>query len=185
MADDKTILFIPGWLDSGAVRGYENSWDIWQEPLDMERLVATDYIVAHSAGALLALAAWEKNKNISLILVSPLLDKKNLFVRWTKVMLLGGGVDLTWKRFKVLSHLFPGLIKLKRLLKIDPQKIIREMPKDKILIIRGRKDKYICTEDSLRTLKIASEKIIQLDGVGHNWCKKIDETINDYISGQQ
>ena len=111
MANAKKILFIPGWLDSGALRGYENSWDIWSGAMDINFPVETDYIVAHSIGSSLALAAWKNNSKLSLILVNPLLNQKHLLSRWAKCM-AKEGTDLSWERLKIIVQLGSGLIKL-------------------------------------------------------------------------
>ena len=60
-------------------------------------------------------------------------------------------------------------------------KIIKKIPKNKIIIIRGKNDKYFCDEESVKILKKNKIGIIEVKNAGHSWNKKFDEVIEKFV----
>jgi len=179
MTEKKKIIFIPGWLDSGEIHGYENSLAIWEKPIDFQQVMEADYLIGHSIGAALALHYREINPDLSIILVNPLISKRGLSRRWLE-FIIREGTHLPRRRLKILFHIPSGVAKLIRLFRIDQLAIIKKMPKERLLIIRGKNDRHLGGEDG-RLLHQAGIPVLEIAGVGHNWHKRIDAVITSYI----
>ncbi|MCU0680272.1 MAG: hypothetical protein MUF50_03165 [Planctomycetes bacterium] len=173
----KTYLCLPGWLDCGENYGYSNSLNIWEEKMDLNKTIDTDYIIGYSVGAILALKYWQNNKNLSLILVNPIIEKKGLFLRWLKC-LLKEGTPLSFRRLRIIIRFVSGLTKLKKLLTINSLEIIKKIPKEKIIILRGENDNYLCDKSSLSSFASQGIKIIDINNAAHNW----NNNFNQYIT---
>jgi len=63
------------------------------------------------------------------------------------------------------------------LLKTDPLEIIKEIPRDKLLIIKGEDDKYFCDLESVGIFKKYNISFIEMKGVGHYWVPEVDNYI--------
>jgi hypothetical protein len=72
------IIFIPGWMDTVENRVDWPGLDIWKEKINPEIEIDSEYVVGHSAGANWDLLNWHKNRNTKLILVAPVIPKRNL-----------------------------------------------------------------------------------------------------------
>jgi len=181
--DKKEILFIPGWMDKGEFHGYPNSLNIWTEKINLDFKFKENIIIGHSVGASLALLNWEKNKNSKLILFGPLIPRRNLltwFHKWIRFILYEG-TPMPIRRIKLLRHLILGTVVLVKMLKVDSLKIIRKIPKDKLIIVKGTDDKYFCDEKIANQLKKEGFDIIEVKRMGHNWGEKIEEFLDNYL----
>ncbi len=178
------IKFIPGWMDRARFYGYEGP-DIWIKNIKPEEKIDADYLVAHSLGNHFALLNWLENKNTKLILVNPLLIKRNFrswIFRWMRFS-LGEGAVVYPQRMYFAHYLFSGIKKAQRFLSLNVLEILDQVSKEDIVcVIRGKKDKYFCTEEVATVIKEKNIPLIELDGVGHMWHYKIDEAIENIIS---
>lgn len=180
--NNKKIKFIPGWMDRTIFYHYEGL-DIWMKNINPEEKIEADYILAHSLGNHFALINWQKNKNTKLILVNPLLIKKNFrswMMRWIRFS-CGEGITVNPRRYPAIFHIFSGIKKAHRMFQIDIMEIIDKISKEDIYIIRGKKDKYFCNEEVVKIIKEKNISLIELEGVGHMWHEKIDEAVNDIL----
>jgi hypothetical protein len=169
------IIFIPGWMDT--VENLVN-WpglDIWKKKIDINQKIEAEYVVGYSSGANWALVNWQKNKNTKLILVSPLVPKRkvrNWFFRWLKHEIFEGS-KISAKRSKCFHHVIRGIVGLVKLMQVDPILIIDEIPKENIVIVKGKKDNNFFDAEAAEMIKEKRIRLIELEEVGHNWNKKI------------
>lgn len=178
------FVFVPGWMNIGKVYGYEDSLDIWTNNIDPEKKIETEYVIGHSAGALFALLNWNANKNTKIILVGPMIPKRSTFgwlVRWGK-FILTEGTHMPLARIKLFSHFFSGTLRLLRLIKFDPMDIVCNMPKENIVVVRGKQDNYLCDEGVVAMLRENNIPVIEVDGLGHDWNEKASELIKKLTS---
>lgn len=173
------FVFIPGWMSAGKIYGYENSLDIWTENIDPKNKIEAEYVVAHSAGALFALLNWDANKNTKLILLGPMVPKRSAFgwlLRWGK-FILTEGTHMPFARVKLFPHFISGTLCLLRLIKFDSFSILYNIPKENVVVIRGKQDNYLCDDGVASLLKERSIPIIEVDGLGHDWNDKASKLI--------
>jgi hypothetical protein len=176
------IKFIPGWMDRAELYNYDGL-NIWNEDVKPEDRIDAKYILAHSIGAHFALLNWKKNKNTKLILVNPLLVKRKFRCwawRWIKFFFFEEP-EINAKRAFVWLHLFSNLKKCRKMLQIKVSDILDEIPKEDILIIRGKKDRLFCNEEVAAVIKEKNLPLIELEDNGHLWTEKVDEAIEKYI----
>lgn len=179
----KNVVYIPGWLDRGEIHGYQNSRDVWAKEQDAQLNSETNYVIGHSIGAFIALDCWQKKKDIHSILVGPLVPQRNLLGwlwRWVKFILCEG-TPLSPERLKTFLYIVQGTVKLVKLLRRDPLAILERVPKDHILIIRGKDDLFFCDEEAVRIFRERGIPTIEVAGAGHNWCPEIDTVIEEYL----
>jgi hypothetical protein len=178
------IIFIPGWMDT-----VENlvSWpglDIWKKKIDISQRIDAEYVVGYSIGANWALVNWKKNRNIKLILISPLIPKRKVrywFFRWVKHEIFEGS-KITVRRSKCFPHIFHGIYNLVKLMSVDPILIIEEIPKDNLIIVKGKKDNHFFDDEAVGIIREKEIRLIELDGVGHNWNERIVLEVEKIIS---
>lgn len=178
------ILFIPGWMDKGEIRGFSNSLNIWTEKTDLRCRFEENVIVGHSAGAQMALLNWNKNKNSKLILIGPMFPHRG-FWGWAKKWIRFAnqeGTMMSRERIKLLLHPAVGFTVLLKMLKVDVLAEIKKIPKDKIVIIRGVEDIHFCDRKIADKLKKEGYNIIEVEGAGHNWHIKFNEAIENIIN---
>ncbi len=179
LKDNKKILFIPGWLDSGELHGYKNSLDIWNKNINIKKNFNVDFVIAHSAGILVALYNWNIHKNFKIILINPIFSKKNILKKWFKMMIYEG-TQYSFKRIIIFFSVVPALIKIIKLFKIPIVDIINSIPRDNLIIIYGEKDKYFCNKQLIHSFKDRF-KIIEVRGAGHNYNIDIEKAIINII----
>jgi hypothetical protein len=178
------ILFIPGWMEEGKFYGYPNSLDIWtKKNLDLNCKFNEDLIVAHSAGSLVALVNWKNNKDSKLILFGPMIPKRHpieWLYRWIKFILKEGPPPAV-KKLSFIKNLPLGFRILMKLQKIDSLELIKKIPKDKLIIVRGSKDHYFCDEKISNSLKEEGFNVVEIKNIGHNWKKEVDNFLSKNI----
>lgn len=180
---NEKITFIPGWMDIGERHGYVNSLNLWSEKVNLVNKIKTEYVVGHSMGALGALINWKYNENTKLILVGPLIMKRNILswlILWVKFM-FKEKTPMPKERLILMIHIFSGIKKLIELLKINYFEIIDTIPREDLIVIRGELDNYFCGKETVDELRKRNIRVFDIKGVGHNWNKKIDEKISEII----
>ncbi|MDP3957433.1 MAG: alpha/beta hydrolase [bacterium] len=184
--NSKNIVYIPGWMDRGEIHGYWNSRDVWAKERDVQLNSETRYVIGHSVGALIALDCWQKKKDLRLILVGPLVPRRSYpawLWRWVKFVLYEG-IPLSLERMKTFLYIVQGTVRMVRLMHIDPFMIIEQIPRENVLIIRGKDDLFFCDEEAMKIFKEKGVPVVEIDGAGHNWHPKIDTAIEEYLLGK-
>ncbi len=174
-------IFIPGWMDTADNRVDFPGWEIWKNKINSNEKIDAEYIVGHSLGANFALINWDNCKNTKLILVNPLVPKRNIFswlLRWIK-FLFTEGTHLNRKRFVTFLHIINGIKVSLSLLSKDLTDIFDRIPRENIIIIRGKEDKHFFNKKIADALKAKSIKIIEVEKMGHGWNDKFNEVINN------
>jgi hypothetical protein len=176
-------IFIPGWIDTVKNRVDFDGIDIWKKSFDLNQKVNTEYLIGHSAGANWALLVWQNNREAKLILVNPVIPKRNIF-SWFYRMIkfwIFEGTKISRERMKCFRYFFSSIPKIIKLLKVDLMPIIFEMPKENLIIIKGKHDDFIFDSKISNELKSKNINVIEIKEVGHNWSKKMEEEINRII----
>jgi hypothetical protein len=140
----------------------------------------TDYVIAHSVGSLIALYNFKLHKNFKLILVNPVIFKKNLLINWLKFITHEGLPKSFRKSFKI-RKLILALIKLFKYFKLPIIDVLNQIPPDNLVIIYGQKDKYLFDNKLLKIFKDYDFKIIRVDGAAHNYENNLKEAVNNLI----
>lgn len=179
--DNDKILFIPGWLDRGGLHGHKNSLDIWNKKIDLKKDFKADLVITHSLGALAALANWNIHKNFKIIMINPVFSSKNVFSRWLKFM-AHEGAGYSFKRTILFFYLVtPAIFKARKLFKVPAAEIIKTIPKDDLIIIHGAKDKYLYDQEFINNFSHNGFDIVEVEGTGHNYNKKIEKQLTEII----
>jgi len=180
LKNNNKILFIPGWLDTGERHGYQNSLDIWNKNIDISKDFKADYVIAHSLGSLVALYNWKLYKNFKIILVNPVISRRDIFKRWYKFN-ISEGIPNSFKRSIKVWRIVPSLIKTIRLFKVPALDIIKTIPKKDLIIIGGKNDIHLFDKEILKNLKKNGFRIKEVSGAGHNYEEKIERAVFDFI----
>ena len=179
----KNLFIIPGWMKSVSFYGNYNGLDIWKKDFDLTTKIDTKNIVSHSAGTIFALVNWNlnPNKKIKLILINPLLPQKNFlqwFFSWLRFAFKGKiRIDKTMG----IKQLFPAIKNFSALLKFNPLAIAEKIPKENLTIIRGANDKFFCNDKVAEIIRNNDIKLIEIEGLGHEWNEKFFDAIRDVI----
>lgn len=172
-------VYIPGWFDTVENRVDYYGLDIWKEKINPETKIDAEYVIGHSLGANFALLNWSINKNTKLILTNPIIGKKNIadwFLRWLRFIFCEGA-DINGKRWQSLPHFFNNFKLCFKLIRVDSEKIIKEVTKENIIVIRGKNDNFFCDNETRDFLKKEGIKVIEIDEVGHHWDNRMNEEI--------
>ncbi|MFA6136051.1 MAG: hypothetical protein WC705_01715 [Candidatus Paceibacterota bacterium] len=174
----KKVLLLPGWMRTLRLYKAHNDFDVRIGKLDDESVLA-DYVIGLSLGSLAVLQQVESIKG-KIILINPPLPKKSIliwFVNWLKFIVTEG---LFFERQKFTRNpikFISALIVCVKLLNVDFSKTLDSI-KGRLLIIRGRNDRFFCNDKTIKFLSAREIRIIEING-GHNWCEEIEKTIND------
>jgi hypothetical protein len=175
------ILFIPGWLDTGKRNNFQNSLEIWRKNININQDFGVDYVIAHSAGSLVALANWQKYHNFKIILVNPVIQRKWVFWHWVEFM-IAEGISQTFKQSVRICNIIPAMFKMAKLFKIPVFEIIDSIPQENMLVFYGEKDKYLCRRELIKIFREKGFKTIEVKGAGHNYDPIINKEIFKNIS---
>lgn len=176
-------IFIPGWMNTAENCVDYAGLEIWKKKTNIEDKIDSEYVIGYSLGADFVLINWEKNRNTKLIVVNPLLPRRSLFSwfwRWIK-FLLAEGSRMNKKRFSTLLHPVNALRLCYFLLTQDISKILDEIPKESIIIIRGKEDSMFCDEEAAKLIRSKNIRLVEVEGAGHNWDEKFNDEIKKII----
>lgn len=162
----------------------QNSYtELWKGKTDKGK--EADFVVGLSLGALIVLQDLNPNWK-KIILVSPPIPRRSIFVwffNWTKYITTEG---LSLKNQVFNKNPLKFIVELFRcikLLSIDFSKILDNIPTDKIIVVRGKKDNFFCDDEAVEFLRSKNIQVIEIEGVGHNWDEKFNIEIDKIISG--
>jgi hypothetical protein len=178
-------IFIPGWFDTADNHVDCSGLEIWKNKIDFKNKIEAEYVIGHSLGANFALMNWEKNKNTKLILINPLLPKRNLFfwmIIWAKATHMEG-TPLTKERLRTFFHPIIAIRQCLKLLSEDLLKTIENIPQENLTIIRGELDKYFFDKKTAEEVRLKNIRLIEIEGVGHNWDEKFNIEIEKIVTG--
>ncbi|MCX6763724.1 MAG: hypothetical protein NTZ97_03285 [Candidatus Moranbacteria bacterium] len=179
---NKKTIFIPGWMHTVRFYGDYEGLDIWTENINPQEKIEAEYIIAYSIGANFSLLNWEYNKNTKLILVNPLIGNRSFFDwswRWFQYYLKEGNIpdkNINRKKF-ILS----GIKKAYRILKNDFEKIVKEIPNEKLIIIKGKKDNFYFDDKLCDSLKNNCQLFIEVENAQHNWNEFLKREVDKLI----
>jgi hypothetical protein len=172
----KKITLFPGGFQSVRNYGYPGV-DIWTGENFGEVLKDSDFFIGHSAGASFALRH-AANQTSKFIFVNPLMKKMNmisLVLRWIMYAFQEG---LPMKKFVPIRY-WPGAFgKVMNLAKIDFLSAIKNIPKENITVIRGKKDYFFCDEEAAKIVRENGIRLIEVDA-GHDWNENIAEAVRE------
>jgi predicted alpha/beta hydrolase family esterase len=177
----KTLL-LPGWMSRVKNYGIGEGLDIWKKFGDPTANLDAQYLIGHSLGCHYALLNWQANRNARLILVNPPLLKRSSIVwlyRWLRYKMIEG-LGVSFK--DILAADIPaGIMNCHKLFQGDFEKIIREIPKKDLVIVKGQNDNYFCDHDVADFARAEQIRLIEVAGSGHNWSEDIRQTIINFI----
>jgi hypothetical protein len=178
----KTLL-IPGWMKSVGYYGEFDGLDIWKNDFVLSDNRSVQCVVAHSMGAAYALAE-EKvgNENTRYFLINPIINKISFFSwvwRWMKFALMGG---IKADPQMSVKNIFAAIKKAIAVSRYDLDKVIAAMPKENVVIIRGSQDDYFCDKRTIEEAKKYGLKIVEVDGLGHEWDAQYKDVLDSLIT---
>ena len=183
MDKNKKTILIPGWMNEKGMYNSKNSayevWDVWGSRIDPKDKINAHYLIGHSLGCNWALFNWKEDKNIKLILVNPLLPKRKIgewFSRWIEFHKKEKPPEGK-KTVRGMKNFWFGIKMCWKLLRYNFDEIIKNIPKEDVVIIHGEKDVFYCDDKFKEYIKTKKIKMIEVTGVGHDWHEKFDEEI--------
>jgi hypothetical protein len=79
---------------------------------------------------------------------------------------------LNWPRsFKLLY----------RLVGVDMMDLLKTIPKENIVVVRGKKDNFYCTSEAVNLLRENNIEVVEVDA-GHDWDEGVAEAVGRIIS---
>ena len=64
--------------------------------------------------------------------------------------------------------------------KVDFLDAIKQIPKENLIVVRGKKDNFFCDEESAKIIKENNIRLIEVYA-GHNWNENIAKAVNEII----
>lgn len=170
------ILLLPGWMTALKLYKDNSDFDVEIGNLD-ENAIHADYVTGLSLGALVVLNNIDRIKG-KVILINPALPKRNIltwFIHWVKFITTDGlffeRQKFTKNPLKFITTLFNCI----KLLNTDFSKQLDAI-KDRLIIIRGKNDKYFCDEKAAEFINSKGIKLIEVEG-GHNWSEEVEKAL--------
>jgi len=182
MLNDKKIIIFPGAFQSVKNYGDYEGVDIWLKNKSKQDIPNADYCIAHSLGANFIFAQSNIQKK-KIILINPLIKRRNvfnLFLRWI-VFYFSEGIEK--KKIVPVNNWIFALGRIFRLRKTNVLDAVIKMPKEDVVIIRGRKDCFFCDKESAKIIKKNDLTLIEVEA-GHDWNEKIAEAVDNILKSK-
>jgi len=175
------ILIFPGAFQTVKNYGSYDGLDIWLKSFSQKGIPVADYYIGHSGGVNFILSHYDSIQKGKFIFINPLIKKRSIIVviwNWLKFFFVEG-----IKRRKIVSvtNWLYCLKMVSRLLKVDVFGIIQKIPKENIVVIRGKNDNYFCDKESAEIIKSNNIKLIEVEA-GHDWNEKIAQAVETCIA---
>lgn len=160
----KTLL-LPGWMRTLKLYKHSDSLAIHIGNLDTQSALA-DYVIGLSLGALVVLREIERIRG-KVILINPPLPKRNLLIwlsRWIKYFISEG---LFLERQKFIKNPLRFALEIMRcikLLRTNFEKALDAVPKDRLIIIRGKTDKFFCDDTAANFIRSKGIRLFEVAG---------------------
>ncbi len=176
----KKILLIPGWMHSVEFYKKYGGLDIWLDKNEWSREIKSQYVIGHCIGANYALMKFEENKQTKFILVNPLIPKRSFvawLIRWLKYFLFSGEVVLNDRKMLKMNYI-KGFLEARSIIKSDPLELLEKIPRENVVILRGKKDKHFFDKEAASLAKSRGIKVIETKDASHSWSEGFDEMID-------
>lgn len=174
----KKITLFPGGFQYVKNYGYPGV-DIWTGEDFLGDQKNSDFFIGHSAGASFALR-YAANQISKFIFVNPLVKKRNIFSLFLRCIKYAFQEGLPMNKFVPVRYWPRALGKVTSLAKIDFLLAIKDIPKENVVIIRGKRDNFFCDKEAARIIRENNIKLIEVDA-GHDW----NETIAEAVRGSR
>jgi hypothetical protein len=177
-------IFIPGWMDTADSHVDYAGLEIWKNKINPSDKIEAEYVVGHSLGANFALINWNCHRDTKLILVNPLVPQRNVFfwlLRWV-MFLFTEGTPLNEKRLTTFPHIINGVRIGFSLLADDLMDVLGRVPRENLVIIRGKEDEYFFGKEIASALKAEGVKIVEVENAGHGWNENFNNEISKLIN---
>jgi hypothetical protein len=177
---NKALIF-PGAFQIVKNYGNYDGWDIWLKPYPKE-LPAADYYIGHSGGVHFILKHLDSTPKGKFIFVNPEIRKRGLLPIMFSFFKASVAEDIIHKPGKTPISSWPfGLKTLFSILKVDVLNTMLKIPKENIIVIKGRNDNYFCNKESVEILRKNGFTVVEANA-GHDWNQNIAEMVKSYIS---
>lgn len=172
-----SILVLPGWMRYIKFYHPEPGFIPAIGKLDKDQESA-DCVAGLSLGALIVLRDAKRIKG-KIILINPPIPHRNLlvwFIQWLKFIFSEG---LFFERQKFIRNPLRFAWEVLRaipLMATDFDDFLASLPKDKILIIRGKNDRFFCDAKAMQFIRSRNIPFKEIDG-GHNWSETMENAL--------
>ncbi len=174
----RNVLVLPGWMTSLTLYENANDFEVCIGRLS-EKSFAADHVIGISLGALVVLREAPHLQG-RVILINPPLPKRNIFAwffRWMNYV-LHEGLFFQRQKFTTNPFLFcRELVGYIQLLTVDFSGNLDSLSAGKIVVIRGKNDRFFCDNETSDFLRSKNIELIEVDG-GHNWCEAIEKAMS-------
>ncbi len=179
MNNNKKILVFPGAFQVANKYGDYEGVDIWLKANSEQEIPAGDYLIGHSLGASFALAHYNSNQNCKFILINPLVKKRSalIFWRWLKFIIFE---RIKTEKIIPKSDWLYAFKKAIKLLNVDILNVIQKIPKENLIIIRGKQDIFFCDSEAVKVIQENNIALVEVEA-GHDWNDKIANTVKEII----
>ncbi len=177
----KKVLIFPGAFQTVKNYGNYDGLDIWLKSSLTKDIPVADCYIGHSGGVNFILSHYDSIQKGKFIFINPLIKKRSIIVffwNWLKFFFIEG---IKRKKIVPISNWLYCIKMVLRLLKVEVFDIIQKIPKENIVIIRGKNDNYFCDEESVEIIKNNNIKLIEVEA-GHDWNEKIAQVVETYIA---
>ena len=174
-------LIFPGSFQSVKNYGGYRGVDIWLRSTPAGEIPPAACYIGHSGGASFVLSRYDSLRPGKLIFVNPFVKKRRIAVLiWDWLIFLAfEGVRMD-KIVPVMD--WPhGIKMLWRVLPIDTWAVMQKIPKEDIIVVRGRHDHYFCDDESAAMIRDAGIKLVEVDA-GHDWNGTIARAVENCLA---
>lgn len=178
------ILLFPGWMQNNFLYEEYSYVNLWEKKYTEPDITGVKYLLGHSMGSWPALLSWKQNTDATVILFNPLIVKRNSFnllFRFITMMLISPGSAKAWKHRVKLRYLPVAVKNALFFREIKALEIIKEIPSDQLIIIKGKNDKYFCDLEVAAILGSYKISFIELADVNHFWSTEVGTFIKQLI----
>lgn len=175
------MCMLPGTIQCVKNYGYDGL-DIWMDDR-IENIYEAKFFIGHSLGASFILKS-NASCDSKFIFVNPLVKKRRRFfhfVNWIRFLVFEGFAIKKAVPVRCWRHVFR---QASALLGVDVLERMKRIPKENIIIIRGRYDDYFCDKESAGILKAGKFELIEVEA-GHDWNENVAKAIADIIGNRQ
>lgn len=146
-------------------------------------IAGEDVVIGMSLGALVVL---RESAHISskIILINPPLPKRSIsrwFLGLLHLIAAENPFNNRQKFTRNPARWVIEIIKCIRLLSSDFDPVINRIPKNRLIVIRGRKDTSFADEAAVEYLRLKGVKVIEIES-GHNWSEVLERSLQEQSS---
>jgi len=98
--------------------------------------------------------------------------------RWLKFLVFEG---IKKEKIVPLKYWLFAFSIVLELVKVDFMSVVQKIPKENLVIIRGKRDNFFCDEESIKIAKENNVRVVEVDA-GHDWNENIDKEVREMTS---